>query len=103
MPEDQLQILVPNFAEISKKVFVTRDNKIFIGGEEISAQLRGLLKDEATYIENSRLWELLNDTIIQESARLALMDSEDFEHVQIAKMLFHWSHVFRNMMFALKK
>ena len=76
---------------------------MFIGGDEIKDVMRDVLRDEALYISRSRLWELMSDMILNEAATLSLVQATEWEHVQNAKMLYHWGHVFRNMLYTLSK
>ena len=92
-----------NFVASAKRVFSTNGDAVFIGGENITEQLRSVLRDEAMYIQNSRLWEMFNDAIIQESANMALIQATQWDHVLSAKQLYHWGHVFRNMLHTLSK
>lgn len=99
---DQLDTSL-NLVELSKSVFDDNKGKLFIGGQEIPEHLRGALRDEADYLFKSRFYELLNATIINEAAAIALIKSENMEHVFSAKQLYHWNHVMKNMMIALAK
>lgn len=76
---------------------------VFIGGTKMTPEIRGLLRDQAKYVISSQLWEVFNAAIINESAELALVQSENWEHIQAAKMLHHWGHVFRNALYVLAK
>lgn len=88
---------------ISTKVFTEKAGVFYIGGQPIDNTIRSILKDEATYILKSRFWELLEATIINESADIALKQSTNWEHVLTAKQLYHWNHVIKNMLHALNK
>lgn len=99
---DQSETLV-NFKEIQKKVFEQKNGTFFIGGEEVTNELRNVLREQARYIQSSNLWEIIDATVINESAELALKQSKDMENVNTAKMLYHWAHVFRNMLYVLGK
>lgn len=92
-----------NFNFANENVFTTKGDTVFIGRQPIDNALRGVLRDEALYIDKSRFWELLSASIIQESADMALLQSAEWNHVLSAKMLHHWMHVMRNMLHALKK
>lgn len=95
--------LSPDFALIAERIFKIEGNRLFIGGEEIKGELRDTLRADAEYIASSRLWELMGNTIVNEASQLALVQSTKWEHVETAKMLHHWQHVFRNMIAALIK
>lgn len=102
MPEDQLE-MSEQFNILAKRIFQDKNGKIFIGGEEITPELLDLLREQARYLETSQLYEIFKNTIINESADLALKQSQNFEHVQFAKALYHLLYVFDNMIFSLKK
>ena len=85
------------------RIFAERAGKFFIGGVEIDTQTRELLRDQAQYLQTSHLWEILDATITNESAKLALIQSTDFDQVRSAKMLYHWNHVLKNMIHLLAK
>lgn len=86
---------LPKFSEIKAHVFREGKGTLFLGSEEITPALRSVLRDEAEYIKNSRLWEILNASVIDEAYNLALIQSKDFDHVEFAKAMKHWS-VFMN-------
>lgn len=101
--EQQEQLLSPDFATLEKRVFLASGGKVYIGGVEVTSDIRGILRDEATYIAKSRLWEIFNAAIINESAQQALNLSENWEGVLAAKQLHHWAYQFRNTLYALMK
>jgi hypothetical protein len=76
---------------------------MYIGGVLIPKDLRDSLRQDARYIQISRFWDVLQATIIDESAKLALIQATNYEHVLSAKMLYHYQHVFKNMLLALVK
>lgn len=102
-PEPSLNQPPLDLARIQARVFRVAGNKVFIGGQELTPDIRGLLRDQSKYIITSQLWEVFNAAIINESADLALVQSEDWEHIIAAKMLHHWGHVFRNALYVLAK
>ncbi len=76
---------------------------IEIGGELLTEDLRDVLRQEAKYFERSRLWEIVNATVINESAYMALNQSSTMEHVYTGKMLLYWAQTFRKMVTELAK
>jgi hypothetical protein len=80
-------------AELGKRVFEDRKGAIYIGGERIPDVLLSVLKDESRYILKSRIWEIIEATVINESAELALNKSLNWEHVLSAKQLFYWRKI----------
>ena len=83
---------LPDFSEIEKRVFEARkDGHIYIGGVKITPEIRDLLKEQSKYLETSQLWEILNASIANEAVNLSLIQSQNFDHVQFAKALWHWS------------
>ena len=99
---DQSQTSV-NFTEIEARVFTQVGEDFYIGREKVDASLRSVLRDEARYIQNSRIWELMNASALNEAYHLALIKSTEYEHVRFAKALKHWSHFMVNVLHKLSK
>jgi len=87
--------------QLSNNLFVEKGGKIYIGGNEVPTTMRGLLRDEAEYIQNSRLWEIINATLINEASDIALRQSTNWEHVLSAKQLHHYVFVVKNILYKL--
>lgn len=87
----------------SDKVFSRLKGEIFIGGIRIKPDLRLVLKEQAKYLESSQIFEIIINTIKQESINMALKDSTNWDHVLSSKMLWHWGFVMENMINALKE
>ncbi len=102
MAEDQLQNS-EQFNILAKRIFTEDKGKIFIGGVEISKEELDVLREQARYLSTSQLYDILKATIINESADLALKQSQNFEQVQFAKALYHILFVLDNMILKLKK
>lgn len=100
---EQQEPLPPNFGWLAARVFTDLNGEVRIGGEKVSDEVRDILRDEAKYIARSRLWEIMDATITNEAANMALIKSTSWEHVDTAKMLHHWAFVFRNMLHKLEK
>jgi hypothetical protein len=92
-----------NFVELEKRVFSQKGTNIYIGGELVSDTIRGILRDQAKSFSTTNLYDILDATITNEAANLALIQSANFDHVQYAKALHHWNHVLKNMINALSK
>lgn len=103
MKKDPSERLLPKFTDVESHVFTEHGGAIYIGKEKITEQLRGVLRDEAEYIQKSRLWEVLNATVTNEAYTIALIQSANYEHVLNAKQLHHWAHVMRNVIHILAK
>ncbi len=97
--EDQSE----NFNNLAKRIFQEEKGKIFIGGEEVKPEVLEVLREQARYLSTSQLYEILGATIKNESADLALKQSQNFEQVQFAKALYHIWYVLDNMVHTLKK
>ena len=69
----------------------------------VKQEMRDILQQDAKYFEKSNLWEILEATIVNECANLALIQSKEWSHIENAKMLHHWAHVFKNMIHTLAK
>lgn len=100
---DLLDSSLPSFLEIQSKVFKEEKGKIFIGGHETDPALRSLLRDEAEALQKTRLWEILNASVLDEAYNLALLQSQDWTAVQFAKSLKHWSHFMINVIHKIAK
>lgn len=101
MKQEKLEKL-PNLAEIGKRVFhKAKDGSISVGGVVLSNEMRDLLREQANYLQTSQLWEILNASAANEAIDVSLIQSENFEHVQFAKALWHWSTFMRNIVLML--
>ena len=89
--------------DIESRVFTQRGADIYIGTNKLTDQERDILRGQAKYLQTSQLWEILNATIVNEAADISLRQSQNFEHVQNGKMLYHWGHVFKNLITTLAK
>lgn len=76
--------------ETEQRVFRQQTDGLYIGTDKIDNVLRSVLRDEAVYILNSRIWEVLNATIVNEASSLALKNSMNWDHVLSAKQLYYW-------------
>jgi len=94
---------LPKFLDLESRVLTVVGNNIYIGKDKVDPILRGLLRDEAKSLQTTRLWEILNASVINEAYNLALLQSKNFEEVVSAKMLKHWSFFMLNMMTVLTK
>lgn len=101
-PEAQSETSI-DFVAAQKRIFTEKEGKIYIGGIEVTAQIRDVLREQAQYILTSNLWEVLNASIINESGNLALKQSKDFGHVRFAKALDYWRITFQNIVDTLAK
>ena len=102
-PSEPLFSNSPSIEEVTQRIFTEIDGVCYIGGEKVSQEILNLLKEQARYIQTSQLWEIMSATLIQESVNLALAQSQNYEHVLSAKMLYHWQHVMKNMIIKLAK
>jgi hypothetical protein len=101
MKQEKLETL-PDLSEIEKRVFSNKGG-ISIGRVALTDEMRNLLREQANYLQSSQLWEILNASAANEAVNLALIQSEDFEHVKFAKALWHWSTFMRNIVLILGK
>lgn len=92
-----------NLINLEKLVFSIEKGEVFIGGEKLKPEILSVLKEQARYIETSHFYEVLNATIINESARLALLDSKDWDGVQYAKALYYWNKIIKKMIKGLQQ
>lgn len=92
-----------DFVAIESRIFKSVGERVFIGGIEVSEQMRGVLRDQARSFETSQMWELIGASLLNEAANLALIDSQHWDHVQFAKALKHSSHFINNVVHTLAK
>lgn len=92
-----------DFLDLESKVFLQKGESIYVGRELVNETMRSLLRDEAKNFKTTHLYEILNATITNEAANLALIQSSNYDHIQYAKALHHWNHVLKNMIHALSK
>ena len=97
----------PNFKNTEDRVFTTAGDKVYIGKELVTPQMRDILRDQARYFKTTNLFEILIMSIDNEAYNLALIQSgksgDTKADVDKAKMLHHWNHVLKNMIHALSK
>lgn len=94
---------LPDFKELSKRVFDKKGFQVLIGGLELSKESRDLFREQAKYIDKSELWETIHASLANEAIDLALIQSKDFDAVQFAKALWHLSTFMRNVVLQLSK
>lgn len=92
---------LPDFSRVEARVLTFKAGRVFVGGVEVTDQLRDVLRDQARYLETSQLWEMFNASLLHEAADLALVQSKEWDHVLAAKMLRHYQHYFQNVIHAL--
>lgn len=97
-PEDLL-----NFKNLEKRIYEEYMGKLYIGHEEITPQVREVLREQAQYILTSNFWEIVEATMINEASQLALMQSQEWDHVLSAKQLYYFVKIFRKMLYTLAK
>lgn len=103
MKEAKLEKL-PSFSSIEKKIFKKLKNgSLEIGGQEIHPDVRDILREQAKSLDTSQLWEILNASIANEAIDLSLIQSSNFDHVQFAKALWHYSVFMRKTVTTLAK
>jgi hypothetical protein len=90
------------YKDIEDKIFlVDKTGKVFIGGDEVKADMLDVLRTQAYNLKSSELYEVFRATIINEAYNLALKQSANFDNVQFAKALYHWEYVLDNILLKL--
>lgn len=92
-----------DFVSLKTRIFEQVGSNIYIGGILVDGQNRDILRDQAKNFQTTQLFEILDATITNEAANLALIQSSNYDHVQYAKALHHWNFVLKNMINALAK
>lgn len=98
--EDQ-SLPLADLVILSKRAFDL--DTLRIGGQDIPPQMRELYRDQALNLLTTQLWEVIEATALNESARLALDGSLSWDHVQFAKALKYWHTIIAKMLIALAK
>lgn len=101
MLEDIQEEQLPTFSNIEDRVFSEKKGKIYIGKEEIKADVRELLKDQSNWLQSSQWYEIFRATILNEAFDIALNQSTDFDQVRFAKAMKHWQLVMDNILLRL--
>ena len=84
---------------VENKIFrEDKDGVVSIGGIKIDQATRGVLRDEAAYIQRSNFWEIFNATIKNEAATMALITSMNWDHTLSAKQLYYWQQAMEKIM-----
>jgi hypothetical protein len=86
-----------------KKVFEVKNGELFIGGEKIKSELRAILKEQASYLNTSQLWEIVQNTVTDECIDLSLNQSTEWNHIIYAKALRYYGDMFKEMIQLLKE
>ena len=108
MKKKSLNILNPEILEeylsLYQNFFEEDSNGVItLGGVKIDHSIRSVLKDEADYIQRSKIWEIISSTIVNESYNISLKQSANWEHVLSAKQLYHWNYVMKKILHAFNK
>ena len=94
-----------NLLNLRKLVFSEKGGKVFLGGEEVKPEMLSVLCEQAKYLQTSQILEVLNATIVNEAANLALVQSGNSGNLErdviTAKMLHHWNFVLQNIIHKL--
>lgn len=85
------------FNEIEKRVYIKTGDKITIGGELISNELLDVLHEQAKYLQQSQIYDIITCTLANTAKNSALIHSNNFEDVMLAKMLYKWCRTFEKM------
>lgn len=93
----------PDLSSIESRIFSQQGESILIGGVKLPNEIRDILREQAKYLDSSQLWEILNASIADESVNLALIQSTNFDHVQFAKALWHYSSFMKKIVLLLSK
>lgn len=91
-----------SFTSLGSKVYYQRDNKIYLGKELLIEPMKGMLRDEARFLKNSNLYEVLNATVINEAFNLS-MQAANHDHTEYAKALYYWNTIFQKTINGLSK
>lgn len=91
------------YEAIAPRIFNVQGGVVFIGGRPVTPEIRSLLRDEAKYLQQTQLWEVLSASLVNEAIDMALFQSSEWDHVLAAKQLHHYTHFVRNVIHTLSK
>lgn len=68
---------------------VSQDRKILLGGAPITENEYKRLQDEAKAFKNSRLWQVMHETVRQKAIQTGFVEAETWERTMSGKMMLH--------------
>lgn len=77
--------------------------RLFIGGQEIGDSELVELKSQATFLVNTRLWRIMQETVKQKAIEKAVLQSKNWEEALAGKMLLHDVGLRKTMIEAIEK
>lgn len=63
--------------------------RLYVGGKEIEDAELAELKAQATYLLNTRLWRILQESVKQKAIEKSVLQSKNWEEALAGKMLLH--------------
>lgn len=70
-------------------LFISENGIVSLDRKPLSTEEAKQLREEAMYIEHTRIWSIFQDTIRHKAIEQAVIQSTDFSHVLPGKMMIH--------------
>lgn len=95
---DYLDGVIPErFDTLENRVFLKKNDKIFIGQNQISDELHNLLHRQAIDFQHTDLYDILHQTTVKEARDMAILRAKNYEESRDAQMLYHWHTFTKNI------
>jgi hypothetical protein len=75
---------------------------LYLGTDQMSDAEIVTMQDEIKYIERSRFWQIIQETLRQKAIEKSLLKSTDWEQVLAGKMMIHSLGIFKSIMTIIK-
>lgn len=91
------------FVEADEIFEVNSKGILFLGTDQMTdAEIKNL-KEEIKFIEKSRIWFILQETLRQKAVEKSVLNSTEWEHVLAGKMMIHSLGVFKSILNIIKR
>ena len=70
-------------------IMFDRVGGLYVSGEKVSESESKLLKEEAIYLKNTKIWNLIINTIADQARDVIFKKSKDFEDVKSGKLMLY--------------
>ena len=91
-----------NEIDIDDVITISKNGIVYINGDQITDGEKQALRTEAHYLEQSRLWKILTDTISDHAEKRMFINSTKWEDVISGKMALYNVSVMKNIIKLLK-
>ncbi len=88
---------------ISEDVFHVEHSLPFLGNEQLSMEEIKMLKEEIRFLENTRIWHIITNTLASDAQEKMITKSQSFNDMLSGKMLLYGISVQKNIMRKIKE